>query len=286
MAHAIWKGAISFGLVHVPVALYPASRTTGIDFDWLDDRSMDPVGYKRINKRTGKEVPREHIVRGVKHGDEYVIVKDEEIKAAYPKTTQTIEIEAFVKATEIPFVYLDRPYFLEPQGRSEKVYSLLREALAASGKVGIARVVIATKEHLAALIPDGPMLLLNTLHWADEMRSAGELTLPSASKSTLKPGELKMAQALIDDMSDKWDKLSHEDRFQAAVMKLVETKLKQGKTERVEPLEKGEVPSSSGSNVVDLSDLLKRSLGGKRETPKDKAQAKPAAKRGAAKKRA
>ena len=127
MPHAIWKGAISFGLVHIPVALYPASTEIGIDFDWLDKRSMDPVGYKRVNKRTGKEIDKENIVRGVKvDSGDYVVLSDDEIKAAYPKTTQTIAIESFTHATEIPFTQLEKPYYLEPVGRGEKVYSLLR----------------------------------------------------------------------------------------------------------------------------------------------------------------
>src|SRR3954467_9798940 len=130
MPRVIWKGAISFGLVNVPVALYPASQTSGIDFDWLDKRSMDPVGYKRINKRTGKEIERENIVKGIKQDDgEYVVLSDDEIKAAYPVSTQTIDIETFVKADEIPFTFLEKPYYLAPVGKSDKVYALLREAM-------------------------------------------------------------------------------------------------------------------------------------------------------------
>ena len=171
MPRAIWKGAISFGLVHVPVALYPASSDIGIDFDWLDKRSMDPVGYKRVNKKTGREIDKDHIVKGVKvDGDEYVVLSEDEIKAAYPKTTQTIEIEAFVQAADIPFTHLEKPYYLEPVARGEKVYALLREAMLEAGVIGIARVVMHTKEYLAALIPDGPGLVMNTLRWAEEIR--------------------------------------------------------------------------------------------------------------------
>src|SRR3977135_2877779 len=127
MPHAIWKGAISFGLVHVPVALYPASQEIGIDFDWLDKRSIDPVGYKRINKRTGKEIDKENIVKGVKQDNgDYGVLRDDEIRDAYRKTTQTIEIEAFVPAQEISFAYIEKPYYLEPAGKADKVYALLR----------------------------------------------------------------------------------------------------------------------------------------------------------------
>src|SRR5690242_8121322 len=143
----LWKGAISFGLVHIPVALHSATDDKGIDFDWLDKRSMDPVGYKRVNKRTGKEIDKENIVKGVETDDgSYVVLTDDEIKAAYPRTTQTIEIEAFVPLQELPFVYLDRPYYLSPVGKSEKVYVLLRETLLKTGRVGVSRVVIQTKQ--------------------------------------------------------------------------------------------------------------------------------------------
>src|SRR4051812_19754797 len=153
-SRALWKGAISFGLVHIPVSLHPATTESGVDFDWLDKRSMDPVGYKRVNKRTGKEIDKDNIVKGVEYDSgKYVVLSPEEIEAVYPKSTQSIEIEAFVSATEIPFVYLDRPYYLAPIGRGEKVYALLREALLKKQRIGLARVVIQTKEHLAALVP-------------------------------------------------------------------------------------------------------------------------------------
>ena len=155
-----WKGAISFGLVHIPVALYTATTSEGLDFDWLDRRTMEPVGYKRINKKTGKEIAAADIVKGVEIEDgQYVVLSTDEIKAAFPKTTQTIEIESFIQASEIPFVYLERPYYLAPINRGEKVYALLREALLESGRVGIARVVISTRQHLAVLVPSGPALI-------------------------------------------------------------------------------------------------------------------------------
>lgn len=262
MQRAVWKGAISFGLVHVPVALYPASQEGGIDFDWLDKRSMDPVGYKRINKRTGREIQSEHVVKGVKQDDgDYVVLSDEQIKAAYPKATQTIEIEAFVEAAEISFMLLERPYYLEPIGKGEKVYALLRESMRAAGVIGIARVVMHTKEHLAALMPSGPALMLNTIRWASEMRSADELKLPAAGKGAahLKPGELKMAAQLIKDMTGKWKAEDYTDRFSAAIHKLVNQKLKAGATETVTPIEAS--PARSGtSNVIDLTELLAKSL--------------------------
>ena len=263
MPRAVWKGAISFGLVHVPIAVYPASEEMGIDFDWLDKRSMDPVGYKRVNKRTGKEIRNDDIVKGIKQdGGDYVVLTEEQIKAAYPKATQTVDIEAFVKAAEIPFVLLDRPYYLEPIGKGEKVYVLLREAMLAAGVIGIARVVMHTKEHLAALIPTGPALMLNTIRWASEIRPTDELRLPPAGKTAanLKPGELKMAAQLIADMTSRWRAEDYADRFSAAIHELVKQKVRAGDTETVTRLE--DTPADGGlSNVIDLTELLAKSLG-------------------------
>ena len=264
-SRVIWKGAITFGLVHVPVALYPASAEGGIDFDWLDKRSMDPVGYKRVNKRTGKEIASADIVKGVKIEDgHYVVLSDQEIMDAFPKTTQTIEIEAFVQAAEIPFVYLERPYYLEPVAKGDKVYALLREAMAEAGVIGIARVVLHTKEHLAALIPAGPALIMNTLRWASEIRDPAELKLPAAGKSAagVKDGDLKMAARLVADMTQKWKPEDYSDNFAAAITTLVKQREKAGKTETVQPLEADVAPGSS-SNVVDLTELLRKSLGGR-----------------------
>jgi DNA end-binding protein Ku len=264
MPRAIWKGAISFGLVHVPVALYPASREEEIDFDWLDKRTMDPVGYKRVNKRTGKEIDKDNIVKGVKQGDGgYVVLSDEEISAAYPKRTQTIEIQSFVQAQDVSFVYIEKPYYVEPQARAEKVYALLREAMADSSLVGVARMVIHNKEHLVALLPAGPALMLGTLRWANEIRPADELNLPPAGKdaSKLKDTELKMARQLIQEMTTAFKPQDYRDEFSDAIRDLVARKAKAGETKTVEPLE--EAPDYSADNVVDLTELLRSSLGRK-----------------------
>ena len=287
MSRSIWKGAITFGLVHVPVALYPASQEDDIDFDWLDKRSMDPVGYKRINKRTGIEVDKDNIVKGVKqeNGD-YVLLSDDEVREAYPKATQTIEIEAFVEQSDVSFMSLEKPYYLEPLSQGEKVYALLREAMLAAGVIGIARVVMHTKEHLAALIPNGPMLMLDTLRWASEMRPTDELNIPAAGRAAtkLKDTELKMAGQLIKDMTQKWKPEAYADRFTDAIHELIARKVKAGKTEKVEPIE--EAPDDLGaSNVVDLSVLLKNSLGLRKGSagPAAKGAGKPPAPEAAAK---
>lgn len=275
----LWKGAISFGLVHIPIALHSASTEQGLDFDWLDKRTMDPVGYKRINKKTGKEIDKENIVKGIQYEDgKYVILSPEEIAAAYPKTTQTIEIESFVPIEAIPFVYLERPYYVSPINRGEKVYALLREVLHKTHKAGIAKVVIQTKQHLAVLIPCGPAMILNLLRWGDEVRSWDELNLPKegVKEAGLTEREMKMGEQLVEDMSAKWNPGEFTDSFKEQILQLVEEKVKAGETETVtqlEPTEEGE-----SAKIYDLTELLQRSLKGKKAAPEEEAPKKEPAK--------
>ncbi|BEU94701.1 Ku protein [Acidovorax sp. DW039] len=261
----LWKGAISFGLVHIPVGLYSATANTGIDFDWLDKRTMQPVGYKRVNKATGKEIAAADIVKGVEYEEgRYVVLSPEEIAAAFPKVTQTIEIDAFLDADEIPFVYLERPYYTAPLQRGEKVYALLREALRKSNKVGVAKVVIQSKQHLAVLIPCGRALILNLLRWGGEIRSFEQLNLPplDAKAVGIKDAELTMALQLIDDMTQSWDADSFRNSFAEEIHQLVETKVAAGDVAEVPSIAKaGALPE--GADVLDLTALLKRSLEGK-----------------------
>src|SRR5215212_9509426 len=205
MPRVLWKGAISFGLVHVPVSLYPASRSEGLSFDMIDKRDFAPVGYKRYNKRTGEEIERENIVKGYEYqkGD-YVVVTNEDFKQANVEATQTVDIVTFVDAASVAPYYYDTPYYLEPGKRGEKGYTLLREVLRKTGRVGIANVVIRSKQHLAALIPLERMLLMNTLRFANEIRSMEELNLPAEGKNGLSDKEIAMAERLVDDMTDKW----------------------------------------------------------------------------------
>lgn len=262
MARAIWKGAVSFGLVHIPVSLIPATVRRGIDFDLLDRRSMDPVGYKRINKTTGEDIAGEDIVRGVEYEKHrYVVIGDDEIRAAYPAATQTVEIIAFVKATQIPLPYLDTPYYLAPERRGGKVYALLREALAGTGQVGLATVVLHTRQHLAALMPQGEALVLNTLRWGDEVRSVAELALgDEVAGARPDKRELEMARRLIEEMQEEWDPRRYKDQFTEQIMALVERKAKAGKLETVGPAE----TEPAGAEIIDLAELLRRSLGGGR----------------------
>ncbi|MBX3585177.1 MAG: Ku protein [Ramlibacter sp.] len=262
-SRVLWKGAISFGLVHIPVALHPATVAGGLDFDWLDKRSMDPVGYKRINKKTGKEVASANIVKGLEYEDgQYVVLSNEEISAAYPRATQTISIETFIAAPELPFLYLERPYYVAPINKGAKVYALLRETLRKTGRIGIARVVIQTREHLAALVPSGDGLVLNLLRWGDEIRPMEGLNLPpqSAKSAGLSERELKMAAQLVEDMSGEWKPESFRDLFRDEVMALVKRKVKAGETETVTPIEPQEPPGAGGAQIIDLTELLQRSL--------------------------
>ena len=263
-SRVLWKGSISFGLVHIPVALHSATSDNAIDFDWLDKRSMDPVGYKRINKKTGEEIDKENVVKGIAYEDgQYVILTDEEISAAYPKITQTIEIESFVANTEIPFVFLERPYYIEPINKGQKVYALLRDTLLQMQRVGVARVVIQTKQHLAVLVPSGPGLVLNLLRWGADIRPWDELSLPpeGAKASGLTEREQVMAKQLVDDMTDKWDPARFTDSFKDEIMALVKRKVAEGKTETVlQPEVEKAAHSQSGARILDLTDLLQRSL--------------------------
>jgi DNA end-binding protein Ku len=261
MARVAWRGAIAFGLVHVPVALYPASQEGGIDFDWLDKRTMDPVGYKRINKRTGKEIESDDIVRGLKapgaKDGAYVLLGDDEIKAAYPVSTQTIEIEAFVKAEEISFVLLEKPYFLAPSEKAGKVYALLREAMLAEGVIGVARFVMHAKEHLAILVADHELLFLNTIRWASELRDRKDIESPPAGRGALKDAEIEMATQLVAGMTERFDLSRYEDRFPAAIHALAAKRVAAGDTEEIAPFEEAR---AAESNVVDLTELLRNSL--------------------------
>lgn len=278
MARAIWKGAISFGLVHIPVALVSATSQQGVDFDWLDKRSMDPVGYKRINKVTGKDITKENIVKGVQYQKgQYVVISEEEIRSAHPKSTQTIEIFGFVDSDQIPLQNIDTPYFLAPDKRGEKVYALLRQTLIDTKKVALANVVIRTSQHLAAVMPLDSAIVLVLLRWPAEVRSLDTLELTKdVTEAKLSKSELDMAKRLVQDMSADWQPDDYRDTFQDQIMELVETKAREGKIEDVET-DAGETERKS-ADVIDLTELLKRSLGSKGSAAKAPSTSKPASK--------
>ncbi|MGR9579090.1 non-homologous end joining protein Ku [Pandoraea sputorum] len=271
MARAIWKGAISFGLVNVPVTLFPASTTHKLDLDWLDKRTMSPVGYKRVNKENGKEVPRDQIVHGYEYEKgNYVVLSDDEIRSANPTATQTVDILAFVDATDVSFMYLDTPYYLVPERGGAKAYALLHAALIKAGKLGIARVVMHTRAHLAVLAPAGDALVLDTLRWQDEMRDPAEVGLTKEKLQKLAaPGEreLDMAIRLIDEMSGPWRPGDYHDTFQDDLKALIDRKIASGQTREVAQIEASAPKLANNANVTDLVALLRQSLGtkGKRD---------------------
>jgi DNA end-binding protein Ku len=262
MPRIVWKGAISFGLVHVPVVVYPAARSGRLDFDWLDKRDMAPVGYQRINKSTGKVMDKENIVKGYQYEKgEYVLMTDEDFRRANDVATQTVEILAFVDAADVPIYYYDTPYYLEPDRRGEKGYRLLREVLRGTGRIGIATVVLHTKQHLAALLPVGDALVLNTMRYADDIVSIGELKLPEgrAGKDGPTAREYEMAQRLVDDMSQEWQPGEYHDTYREDLLERIEAKIREGQTHQLtEPGD--EAPARESAKVIDLMALLKRSI--------------------------
>ncbi len=265
MARSMWKGAISFGLVHIPVEMYTAVSDQGLDLHMLDRRDFSPVGFKRYNKNNGKEVSWDDIVKGYEYtSGEYVVLTDEDLRAANPEATQTIDILAFVDAEDVPLIYYDKPYYLAPGKGGDKVYALLRETLREAGKIGIAHVVIRVKQHLAALVCVGDVIVLNLLRYADEIRDSGELKIPAtgAKSAAISDKELKMAMALVEGMSEDWQPEQYHDTYREDVLALVEKKIAANQTKTITAPDKEKAPAAS-SNVIDLVSLLAASLGKK-----------------------
>ncbi len=263
MARALWKGAISFGLVHIPVELYPATRDHSLDLTMLDQRDFSPVGFKRYNKATGEEVAWDNIVKAYATPEgEYVVLSEEDLRRANVEATQTIDIHDFVDAADIPLYYYDTPYYLAPSRGGAKVYTLLRETLRKGGKIGVASVVIRVRQHLAALVCEGAAIMLVTLRYADELRDMDELTLPAAGAKAISAKEMEMALSLVEGMSAKWDPKQYHDQYREDVLALVQKKIKAGKTHAITAPSKTSA-GKPADNVVDLVALLKQSLGSK-----------------------
>ncbi len=261
----LWTGNISFGLVNIGVRVVSAKESAGLHFTMLDPSNLSPVGYKYYNKSTGEEVPHSRTVKAyeVKSGT-FVIMTEADFKKANPKATQTIDIENFVELSEIDPVFFEKAYYLTPSKGAEKAYGLLCEALSQSGKVAIARFVLHTKQHLVALIPRGKYLLLELLHFAEDVKELRELgsweeNSKSAAVSRTLQQEVNMAEKLIEDMTAKWKPESYKDTYRADIMRQVKAKVKAGKaTEITTEVEESETESSS--KVLDLMPLLRQSL--------------------------
>lgn len=262
MPRALWKGAISFGLIHIPVDLYAAESSNQLDLDMLDKRDFSPIGYKRVNKVTGKEVEFKDIVKGYEFEDnQYVVLSEEDIKRANPEATQTINIMSFIDAAEISPLYYEQPYYLTPSKGGDKVYSLLRETLKKSKKIAIAQVVIRIKQHLAAILPIKDMIVLIILRYPDEIRAMKDYKLPDAksSKNAVSDKEVQMAMSLVEGMSEKWDPSNYKDTYRDDIMAMIEKRIKSKQTKVLDESQV-ETTAPAASNIVDIMALLKQSI--------------------------
>ena len=283
MARVLWKGAITFGLVHIPVELYPAEERKEFKFSMLDKRDFSPVGYKRYSKRSGKEVEWNNIVKGYEYEkDQYVVLSDEDFRRANVKASHTIDIEAFVAAGEIPLQYFETPYYLVPTERGQKVYALLRETLRSTGRIAVAQVVIRTAQHLAAVVPVGKILMLNTLRYADELRTTSGFALPAEGLkgAHVTPKEVELAKRLIDDMTEHWKAAEFKDTYHQDLMRRINEKIKKGETKQITEPESEDSGEPRSAQVIDLAALLKQSLdkgGAKRKADPRRASEKETA---------
>ena len=255
MARAIWKGSISFGLVNIPIALYPATRREELKFRLLRKSDLSPVSYKRVAEKDGKEVPWHQIVKGYEYEKgKYVVLKDKDFERVDLEATQTVDIQDFVDQEEIDPIFFYKPYYLEPQKGGDKAYALLRDALKDSNKVGIAKVVIKTRQYLAGVKPEDGALVLELMHFADELADPGKLHVPK--KTEVGKREMNMAKSLIDSMSSKWNPEKYRDDYREALMEAIEEKVEAGGKEIEEKPKKALKPTK----VIDLVSVLQKSL--------------------------
>lgn len=263
MARTLWKGAISFGLVHIPVGLYSAEKRNSFDLTMLDRRSMKPVGFKRYNKETGEDVSWDDIVKGYEYEKgQYVVLTDEDFKRANVEATQTVDIQCFVKEDEIGSMYFETPYYLAPDKRGHKGYALLRETLKQTGRIAVANVVIRTRQYVAALIPYQDVIVMNTLRYQSELRDADDLEVPSSNLKAVgvNPREVEMARRLVEGMSAGWKPGEYHDTYHEDLLALIEKRVKAGQTEMItEPSPEEEERPRKGE-VIDLMALLKKSV--------------------------
>ena len=277
MARTFWKGAISFGLVHIPVGLYSAEKRNSFDLTMLDRRSMKPVGFKRYNKETGEDVSWDDIVKGYEYEKgRYVVLTEDDFKRANVEATQTVDILSFVNRDEIGSMYYETPYYLAPDKRGHKGYALLRETLTQTGKVGVANVVIRTRQYVAALIPYKHVILMNTLRYPTELRDTDDLDVPSSNLKEVgvSSREVEMARRLVEGMSTAWKPEEHRDTYHEDLLALIEKRVQAGQTEVVtEPSQEEEQRPAKGE-VVDLMALLKKSVEEKGKVRRPQAAAK------------
>src|SRR5213083_3486902 len=277
MARAIWKGSISFGLVNIPIAVYPATRREEFKFRLLRKNDLSPVNYKRVAEKDGREVPWDQIVKGYEYEKgKYVVLKDEDFQHVDLEATQTVDIQDFVDQEDIDPIFFYKPYYLEPQKGGDKAYALLRDALKDSNKVGIAKVVIKTRQYLAGVKPEDGALVLELMHFADELADTSKLRVPKKVEVAKK--EMNMAKSLIDSMSGKWDPEKYKDDYREALMEVIEEKVEAGGKEIEEKPRKAPKPTK----VIDLVSVLQKSLeetgAKKKSTAKSRRKQQPAKK--------
>jgi DNA end-binding protein Ku len=291
MARPIWTGTLSFGLLNIPVKLMTGERRVDLHFRMLDSRNKAPIRYERVNEETGEEVPWKEIVKAFEYDKgSYVVIEEADIAAAAPDHKETVDIDTFVEASSIGVEFYEKPYVLEPGKKAEKGYVLLREVLKRTGMVGIGRVVIRTREYLAAVVPQDEALMLMILRYAQELVDPSDYKLPEGglAKWKISSREVDMAEQLIKSMSGEWKPESYKDDFRQRLHKVIEQRVKSKKVVRGKAVDESKLPENAATNVIDFAELLKRSLEKKGGQGAAKRPAKKAAKKTAkaAKKRA
>lgn len=262
MPRPIWKGHISFGLVNIPVTLYPAEKRDDVHFKMIDKRNNAGIKYRKVNEITGEDVRTEDIVKGYQLDDgDYVTLTEADFKRAAPEATQSVDIEAFVPVEQISPEFYDKPYFLVPAKKGERAYALLRAALKESNCAGVAKVVIRTKQYLAAVIVRDRALILEILRFANELREVPEAELPTTDLEELKVSdkEMALAEQLVESMKADWDPTEFKDEYKEAIHSYVEAKVKGGETFSMATSQEDEEEESTG-DVIDMMALLRRSM--------------------------
>ncbi len=286
---AIWKGSISFGLVNIPISLYPATKSEELHFALLRKSDLSPINFRRVAQTDGKEVPWDEIVKGYEYEKgKFIVLREEDFKRVDIEATQSVDIVDFVELAEVNPMHFQKPYYMEAGRGADKAYGLLKEALQKSGKVGIAKVVIRTRQHLASVKPNGDFLVLELMHFADEIVSSDALKKPEGGK--VGPKELEMATALIGSLTRPWDPQRYEDDYRVAMLKVIDEKIAAGGKDV--PKVPGKTGGKPATNVIDLVSVLQQSLdqatassGAKKAKPSGKTEpkqpAKPARKKAA-----
>ncbi|MFL6592003.1 MAG: Ku protein [Luteimonas sp.] len=283
MARPVWSGTLSFGLLNIPVSLMSGERRTDISFRMLDARNNAPIKYERVNAETGEEVPWKEIVKAYEYDKgSYVVLEPEDIKSAAPESHDAIEVEGFIDANAIGPQYFEKPYVLVPAKKAEKGYVLLREALEKTGKIGIARVVIRTRESLCAVMPQGNALLLMMMRYPQELVDVGEYNIPEGARGDYRitPKELEFSEQLIETMSTEWKPDEYQDEFRERLHNVIKERMAaHGVVRHTE--EEHEASEGAATNVVDFMSLLQQSIDRNKRTPAKKSSAeetKPAKK--------